>query len=62
VQDISYNQKGIFGTIFNYGNVTIQTAGEIPNFEFEIVPKPNEVVDIVGDAAKLKAKNGEDGH
>ncbi len=62
VQDISYNQKGIFGTMFNYGNVVIQTAGELPNFSFEIVPKPSEVVDIVSDAAKLKTKNGGDGH
>jgi len=62
VQDISYNQKGIFGTMFNYGNVVIQTAGELPNFSFEIVPKPSEVVDIISDAAKLKAKNEGDGH
>lgn len=57
VQDISYNQKGIFAAMFDYGNVRIQTAGELPNFSFEIVPKPNDVVDIISDAAKLKAKN-----
>ncbi len=62
VQDISYNQKGIFGTMFNYGNVVIQTAGELPNFSFEIVPKPSEVVDIISDAAKLKAKSEGNGH
>lgn len=62
VQDISYNQKGIFGTMFNYGNVVIQTAGELPNFSFEIVPKPSEVVDIISDAAKLKSKHEGDGH
>jgi len=57
VQDISYNQRGIFATIFDYGDVTIQTAGELPNFSFEIVPKPSEVVDIISDAAKLKTKS-----
>lgn len=56
VQDISYNQRGIFATMFNYGNVTIQTAGELPNFTFEIVPKPSDVVDIISDTAKLKTR------
>jgi len=55
VQDISYNMKGIFATMLNYGNVVIQTAGELPNFSFELVPKPSEVLDIISD--ELKKKN-----
>ncbi len=54
VQDISYNTKGILATMFNFGDVTIQTAGEVPNFIFERVPKPSEVVDIISDHAKIK--------
>lgn len=54
VQDISYNSKGIFAAIFNYGDVMIQTAGELPNFSFELVPKPSEVVKIISDVAKTK--------
>lgn len=54
VQDISYNSKGIFAAIFNYGDVMIQTAGELPNFSFELVPKPSEVVKIISDVAKAK--------
>ncbi len=57
VQDISYSTNGIFAALFNYGNVSIQTAGEQPNFSFECVPKPNKVVDIISDTAKLFVKN-----
>ena len=56
VQDISYKTSGILATMFNFGDVTIQTAGEMPNFIFERVPKPSEVVDIISDYAKIKNK------
>jgi len=49
IQDISYNTKGIFATMWNYGDVMIQTAGEQSNFEFESVPRPAAVVDVVSD-------------
>lgn len=58
VQDISYQTRGIFAAMFNFGDVTIQTAGEVSNFVFEQVLKPSEVVDIVSDTAKLKTKKG----
>lgn len=56
VQDISYKTSGILATMFNLGDVAIQTAGEMPNFVFERVPKPSEVVDIISDTAKVKPK------
>jgi len=56
VQDISYKTSGILATMFNFGDVTIQTAGEMPNFMFERVPRPSEVVDIISDEAKVKTK------
>jgi len=49
IQDMSYQTKGILGTMFNYGSVFIQTAGEVPNFVFESVPKPSAVMDVVSD-------------
>lgn len=54
IQDMSYQARGILATMFNYGDVTIETAGEQPNFSFESVPKPSEVVDIIGDLTKKK--------
>lgn len=47
IQDISYTAGGIFATIFHYGNVYIQTAGEVPNLEFLAVPRPDKVVEKI---------------
>ena len=40
VQDVSSNVKGILPTIFNYGDVLVETAGEKENFVLEAVPDP----------------------
>lgn len=52
VQDISYHTQGLFATFLDYGDVVIQTAGEMPNFIFECVPKPSTVVDVISDVVK----------
>ncbi len=43
VQDVTASVNGFWGTIFNYGNVEIQTAGEKLRFLFEQVRKPSEI-------------------
>lgn len=47
IQDMTFKTGGFFSTIFNYGNVVIQTAGELPNFDFESVPNPEKVVQTI---------------
>ncbi len=47
IQDINYSTGGLVATIFNYGNVTIETAGEMPNLEFSKVPFPDKVVQTI---------------
>lgn len=47
IQDISYATGGILATIFDFGNVHIETAGEVPNLMFERVPQPKKVVETV---------------
>lgn len=47
IQDVSFTNAGAIGTIFNYGDVVVQTAAEIPEFVFENVPKPAEVAKIL---------------
>lgn len=47
VQDVTYKQGGVLDTFFDFGTVLIQTAGTDPNFEFERVPKPNQVVEQI---------------
>lgn len=44
VQDVTYRMGGVVRTLFNYGDVLIQTAGAAPNFEFGAVPNPDQVV------------------
>lgn len=43
LQDATSDVKGIFPTMFNYGHVRLQTAGEKGNFDFEQVKNPNEI-------------------
>lgn len=47
IQDVSAATAGALGTLFHFGKVTIQTAGEIPEFEFENVPNPDRVSAII---------------
>lgn len=49
VQDITYKMGGVVRTIFNYGDIFVQTASEVPNFDFLAVPDPNKVVQIIQD-------------
>lgn len=58
IQDVSYTSFGVPRMLFNYGNVTIQTAAEISEFEFEAVPNPEKVVKIIDD---LKPEGGKSG-
>lgn len=47
IQDVSYSTSGPIGTIFNFGDVLIQTASEMQELSFERVPNPEKVADIL---------------
>lgn len=47
IEDTNYTQIGFIHTLFNYGDVFVQTAGEKLHFDFLSVPKPTRVVDII---------------
>jgi len=47
VQDVTAETKGFMQTLFNYGDVYIQTAGERERFVFKDVPAPQFVADII---------------
>jgi uncharacterized membrane protein YdbT with pleckstrin-like domain len=47
IQDISFTSGGILAAIFNFGNVTIETAGEMPNIQFEAIPFPEKAVETI---------------
>lgn len=43
VQDVTSDVKGIIPSIFNYGNVHVQSAGSLERFVFEEIPHPHDV-------------------
>lgn len=47
IQDITFKLGGVMRSIFDYGDVYVQTAGELPNFDFVAVPHPEQVVRII---------------
>jgi len=51
IQDVTYQVGGVFRVFFNYGDVFIQTAAEEREFDFEAVPNPARVHDLITDLA-----------
>lgn len=47
VQDVSYTQTGVLRTMFDFGDVLIQTAGTVDNFNLFAVPNPDRIEEIV---------------
>ncbi len=43
VEDVTAEQHGLFSSLFNYGTVKIETAGEQANFHFIYAPYPDNV-------------------
>jgi len=49
IEDVTYRQGGVLRAWFNYGDVSMQTAGEEREFMIENVPTPNRVVKILNE-------------
>jgi uncharacterized membrane protein YdbT with pleckstrin-like domain len=56
IQDVTSNVNGFVNTIFDFGNVEIQTAGEKEHFVFEQIPHPTRVSKSILDLAELDRK------
>lgn len=56
IQDVHSEIKGIFPTLFNYGRVEVQTAGDLPEFDFDDVPNPHAVRQRIIELAALDRK------
>lgn len=50
IEDVTAQQSGIFPTLFNYGTLRIETAGEQNNFIFVYTPNPNAYAKAILDA------------
>jgi hypothetical protein len=49
IEDVTSETNGVFGTVFNYGMVYVQTAGTTARFEFDHVPSPTAIEKLVLD-------------
>src|ERR1035441_9378821 len=49
IEDATSQTNGLFGTIFNYGDVFVQTAGTVERFDFHNVPDPVAIEKMVLD-------------
>ena len=58
VQDITYEQAGAIRSLFDYGDVLIQTAGTVDNFHVESVPSPEIVVQTVNKLTGIEDEGG----
>lgn len=49
IQDIDYTQAGFIRSLFNYGDLFVQTAGDKPNFEARAIPYPSKAAQLIED-------------
>lgn len=47
VEDVTSEQRGMLPTLFGYGVLKIETAGEQVNFHFTFCPKPNYYAKVI---------------
>ncbi len=57
IQDITSEVPGIIATLVGYGNISLQSAGEMERFEFKQVPHPVETRKIIVDLYNKAVKN-----
>lgn len=43
IQDISIERNGMLQSMFDFGDILCQTAGEVPHFSFRAVPNPRAI-------------------
>jgi membrane protein YdbS with pleckstrin-like domain len=60
VEDVSEEQRGFLASFFNYGTLTVQTAGTEDNFIFTLCPNPAKLADRIIEARQAYAKSLEE--
>ena len=54
IEDITYTISGAVETLFNFGNISIQTAAEKRELEFYKVANPSKIQDLLSDLVSAK--------
>ncbi|HOZ81044.1 MAG TPA: PH domain-containing protein [Candidatus Woesebacteria bacterium] len=47
IQDVTSKVIGLIPTMFNYGDILVQTAAEVPEIHFARVPNPEKIIKIL---------------
>lgn len=55
IEDVSAQRAGLLPTLFDYGDLRVQTAGEHSNFVLAGIPRPAHVLSVL-DAARDEAR------
>ncbi len=70
IEDVNYSQVGMVSSLFNYGNVVVETAGEQRSddrpaessaFTFEAVSNPDQVVKVISELMEQEEKEEYEG-
>jgi hypothetical protein len=56
IEDVTSESNGALATVFQYGNVYVQTAGTVERFEFDHVPAPERIEKIILDLYERRPK------
>lgn len=56
IEDVTHRVAGFMGSVFDYGDVFVQTAGATNEFEFLKIPRPRDVQDVLLDLLEMKQK------
>jgi membrane protein YdbS with pleckstrin-like domain len=56
IQDVTDKQIGAMGSFFDIGSVFVQTAGSNQDVEFQNIPRPRDVHDILSDLLEMQEK------
>ncbi len=57
IEDVTSNINGALGTVFDIGNVFVQTAAEKTEFDFNNIDNPSKIRDIISDLVLETRKN-----
>jgi membrane protein YdbS with pleckstrin-like domain len=58
IQDISYSVRGVLGTVFNYGNVCLRTAGSSATLDLMRVRDPKSLHHLIAEAIAKQRTHG----
>jgi hypothetical protein len=56
IEDVTGETRGLFGSIFSFGNVYVQTAGKEERFTFDSVPHPEKIEQLIQDLCEVAEK------